>query len=325
MLILNEKDMRLAANLSDIMDAIEESHILFREERCYLPDRYTITDSNKTMLYMPCYANGSIGTKMLAEFPENPGKGLPYLSGLMIMNDMETGAVEAIMNGEVLTALRTGAAGGVAMRHFAHEDSQSVGLVGCGVQGLHQLMYACQVRDIKSIYLFDAFVKDFEGFISKLKKAIHPKEVDIHICKDTTELLEHSDIVITATQAREPLFANDENLLKGKCFVAIGSWQPEMRELPDAIWNLIDNVYTELPFACEESGDLSQPIDAGLLSIERVKYMGDFLREKRKGNVTELGETRFYKSVGMGIFDLMAAQVIINRAKEKNIGKKLEW
>ena len=60
------------------------------------------------MLYMPCYANGSIGTKMLAEFPENPGKGLPYLSGLMIMNDMETGAVEAIMNGEVLTALRTG-------------------------------------------------------------------------------------------------------------------------------------------------------------------------------------------------------------------------
>ena len=57
----------------------------------------------------------------------------------------------------------------------------------------------------------------------------------------------------------------------------------------DAIWNLIDNVYTELPFACEESGDLSQPIDAGLLSIERVKYMGDFLREKRKGNVTELG------------------------------------
>lgn len=325
MLILNEEDMRLAANLSEIMDAIEESHIIFREGKCYLPDRYSVNNSNKTMLYMPCYANGAIGTKMLAEFPENPKKGLPYLSGIMIINNWETGAVEAIVNGEVLTALRTGAAGGVAMRHFAHEDSQSVGLVGCGVQGLHQLMYACEVRDIKSIYLFDAFIKNFEPFIENLKKAISPKKVEIHVCEDTTELLKHSEIVITATQAREPVFVNDAKLLEGKCFVAIGSWQPEMREIPDAIWGLVDNVYTELPFACEESGDLSQPIEAGLLTVDRVKYMGDFLKEKNAGNNIKLGNTRFYKSVGMGVFDLMAAQVIINRAKEKNIGKKIDW
>lgn len=325
MLILNKEDMRLAADLTEIMDAIEKSHIIFRENQCYLPDRYAVNNNNKTMLYMPCYANGAIGTKMLAEFPENPKKGLPYLSGLMILNNGETGATEAVMNGEVLTALRTGAAGGVAMRHFAHEDSHSVGLVGCGVQGLHQLMYACEVRDIKFIYLFDAFVKNLEPFIEKLKKAILPKEVEICVCEDTTELLKHSEIVITATQARAPIFPNDAKLLEGKCFVAIGSWQPEMRELPDAIWSVVDNVYTELPFACEESGDLSQPIEDGLLTTDRVKYMGDFLKEKNAGKAPKLGNTRFYKSVGMGIFDLMAAQVIFNSAKEKNIGKEIDW
>lgn len=325
MLVLNEKDMRLAADYSEIMDSIEKAHILFREDKCYSPDRYLVKDDNKIMMYMPCYANGAIGTKMLAEFPENPKKGLPYLSGLMILNNLETAVTEAVMKGETLTALRTGAVGGVAIRHFAHEDSHSVGLVGCGVQGLHQLIYACEVRDIKSIYLFDSYATKLESFIENLKEAISPKVVEIHICKDTTELLSKSEIVITATQAREPLFPNDAELLEGKCFVCIGSWQPYMREMPDAIWSLVDNVYTELPFACEESGDLSQPLESKILTMDRVKYMGDFLKDKNKGIVPKLGNTRFYKSVGMGVFDLLAAQAILKNAKENKIGTDVPW
>lgn len=325
MLILNKEDMLLAADLAEVMDAIEKAHILFREDKCYLPHRYSVNHDNKTMLYMPCYANGAIGTKMLAEFPENPPKGLPYLSGLMILNDGETGAVEAVMSGEALTALRTGAAGGVAVKHLAHENSRTLGLVGCGVQGLYQSMYACSVRNIESIYLYDAFIKDYKPFIENLEKVLHGKNVNIYICKDTEELLKNSEIVITATQARAPLFPDNPKLLEGKCFVAIGSWQPQMRELPDAIWSLVENVYTELPFACEESGDLSQPIRDGLLTADRVKFMGDFLKEKLNGEIHELGNTRFYKSVGMGIFDLMAAQVIAKSAKEKNIGKNIDW
>lgn len=325
MLILNNKDMYLAADLEEIMDSIERAHILFREEKCFSPDRYSVTHDNKTMLYMPCYADGLIGTKMLAEFPDNPAKGFPYLSGLMIVNQLETGSIEAILNGEVLTALRTGAVGGVAIRHLAHEDSRTVGLVGCGVQGLHQLIYACAVRDIQSIYLYDAFLQDFEPFVSKLKEEISPKEIEISICNSADELLAGSDIVITATQAKEALFANDESLLRGKCFIAIGSWKPDMRELPDAIWNLVDHVYTELPFACEESGDLSQPIRDGLLDSSRVLYMGDFLRDKKSGVQAELGHTRFYKSVGMGVFDLLAAKVIIERARREEIGVDVDW
>jgi ornithine cyclodeaminase/alanine dehydrogenase-like protein (mu-crystallin family) len=225
----------------------------------------------------------------------------------------------------VITALRTGAVGGVAIRHLSRADSRSVGVVGCGVQGLHQLMYACAVRDIGHIYLYDAFLRDFEPFMQKVTEALAPKNVDITVCKSADEVLEESDIVITATQAKEPLFSDDETLLKGKCFVAIGSWKPDMRELPDAIWKLVDHVYTELPFACEESGDLSQPIEDGLLDASRVRYMGDFLKDKQNGVVAELGDTRFYKSVGMGIFDLMAAKVLIERAREESIGSYVEW
>lgn len=323
MLLLNEQEMRAAVTCEDIMEAVEKAFLLFEKGDCKMADRYTASDKGNTMLYMPCFVDGVIGTKMLAEFPGNPAKGYPYLSGLMVLNNAENGQPEAIMNGSVITALRTGAVGGVAMKHFSDPDTHSVGLVGCGVQGVHQLMYACSVRDITHIYLYDVPEKDLKPFISKLKEMIAPKTPEIIICKDTTELLKNSQAVITATQAREPLFPNDPALLEGKCFIGIGSWQPVMREYPEAIWDVVDCVYTELPFACEESGDLSQPLDSGALTMDRVRYMGNYLTRKYAGEEIALGKTRFYKSVGMGIFDAMAAKKIMECAKKKSLGKEI--
>lgn len=186
-----------------------------------------------------------------------------------------------------------------------------------------KLMYACSVRDITHIYLYDVPEKDLKPFISKLKEMIAPKTPEIVICENTTELLKNSQAVITATQAREPLFPNDPALLEGKCFIGIGSWQPVMREYPEAIWDVVDCVYTELPFACEESGDLSQPLDSGALTMDRVRYMGNYLTRKYAGEEIALGKTRFYKSVGMGIFDAMAAKKIMECAKKKSLGKEI--
>lgn len=78
------------------------------------------------MLYMPCFLDSVIGTKMLSEFPDNPSLGIPYLNGLMILNNAKTGLPKAIMNGSALTAMRTGAVGGVALRYLAPEDAASV-------------------------------------------------------------------------------------------------------------------------------------------------------------------------------------------------------
>lgn len=324
MLLLNEKEMRSAVTCEDIMDSIEQAFLLFEKGDCKMADRYTASDKGNTMLYMPCFVDGIIGTKMLAEFPGNPTKGYPYLSGLMVLNNGENGKPEAIMNGSVLTALRTGAVGGVAMKHFSAPDTHAVGLAGCGMQGLHQLMYACSVRDIQNIYLYDAFVKDFAPFIAKLEKMIAPKKPTITVCATAEEMLKNSQAIITATQAREPLFPNDPALLEGKCFIGIGSWQPVMREYPEAMWDVVDCVYTELPFACEESGDLSQPLESGALTPDRVKYMGNYLTRKFAGEEIPLGKTRFYKSVGMGIFDAMAAKKIMEKAKEKSLGQEIE-
>ena len=87
MLLLNEQEMRAAVTCEDIMEAVEKAFLLFEKGDCKMADRYTASDKGNTMLYMPCFVDGVIGTKMLAEFPGNPVKGYPYLSGLMVLNN----------------------------------------------------------------------------------------------------------------------------------------------------------------------------------------------------------------------------------------------
>ena len=325
MIILNEREMWQAVTLEDVMGAIEKAFDMHRRGDYLMPDRFIAQKEKDMMLYMPCFSSEYVGTKMLAEFPENPKKGLPYLSGLMILNDGETGQPKAIMNGSVLTAMRTGAVGGVGAKYLSRTDCKSVGLIGCGVQGLHQIMYVCSVRPIKDVYLYDAFNKNLEGFIERLCNKLNNDEIQIHVCENSDEVVKHSDILVSATQATNPVYSNDPELLKGKCFIAIGSWRPERRELPDAIYSLIKNVYTELPYACEETGDLRIPLETGVLKQEDVKYMEDLIHDVKNGNAHEHNETTFFKSVGMGLFDLCAAQLVYEKALEKGIGQKIEW
>ena len=168
MLVLNESQMWQAVTLDEVLEAVEDAFAIHRSGRYLMPDRSVAEQDGDKLMFMPCFLDSVIGTKMLAEFPKNPEKGLPYLSGLVILNNRENGQVQAILNGGALTAMRTGAVGGVGIRYLAPESAERVGLVGCGVQGFHQLLYACHVRKIREVRLFDAYKQDLSDFIGKL-------------------------------------------------------------------------------------------------------------------------------------------------------------
>lgn len=321
MRIISSEEMKKAVTDKEMIDSIEESFHVFATENFTMPDRLVVSHEEDSMLYMPCLTKDIIGTKMLSLFPKNPSKGKPLINGLMILTNREDGSPMALMDGQLLTAMRTGAVGGHAIRHLAHQNSKSLGLVGCGVQGLYQIKYACAERSIETVYLYDPFKEDLSSFIRDIKHETGHSSINCVVCADSSELVKQSDIIITATSSKEPVLPNDVSLLRGKCIVSIGSWRPDMREVPDAIWQLVETVYTELPYACEETGDLSYPLAKGMLQPDQVCYMADYLKELKKGTKVHLGETRFYKSVGMSLFDLVVAKNIFQRAKEKNIGQ----
>lgn len=323
MLILNAADMLTLVDYNRMMNAVEDAYRIFSRGHYYMPNRSTVVSGRDTLLYMPCFTEKSFGTKFLSLFPDNPAKGIPYITGLMMLNDRVTGQVQALLDGSCLTALRTGAAGGVGIRCFAPADSSRVGVVGMGAQGLYQAVYACMARPVTDVYFFDAFLKDHETFLSKMTNLLGERMPRTHVCRRAEELVEASQIIITATASNQPVLPNDEAMLRGKCFIAIGSYKPEMRELPPAIWSVLDGVYTELPFALKESGDFSQPMDEKLLKQEDVRYIGDLLQDKCSGASPLVHGSYLYKSVGMALVDLCAAEHLYQMALEKGVGQNV--
>lgn len=319
MIFLEKEKIESLIDPNEMMDQIEEAYRIFGENEYFMPPRPVIDHENKTLIYMPCYTKDIIGTKILTIFPENSKLGLPSLDGVVLLNDYTTGAPVALLDGKAVTAWRTGAVGGVGIRHLSRKDCHTVGIIGAGAQGFHQAVYACAARDIKTVYVYNHSGRDLTEFLSDLKKTVKTvckKEVEVVQCKTTEELVANSEIICTTTPATEPVLPNDADLLRGKCIIAIGSYTPEMREIPDAIWDLVKNVYIELPYACEESGDLSQPIAAGRITEENTVLMSDFLKSGADENkIAE--ETTYFKSVGMALFDICVAEKLLEKAKEK--------
>ena len=316
MIFLGKEEIEKLVDPNEIMDQIEEAYRIFGADAYYMPPRPVIEHENKTLIYMPCFTEDIIGTKMLTIFPENAKLGLPSLDGLVILNDRTTGAPLAIMDGQAVTAWRTGAVGGVGIRHLSRKDARTVGIVGAGAQGFHQAVYACAARNIETVYIWNHSDRDLTDFMARLKKTIADPAVEVVQCKTVEELVKASDIICTATPSEEPVLPNDRELLEGKCIIAIGSYTPQMREIPDVIWDLVDNVYIELPSACEESGDLSQPLAEGRLTMDRVVLMDKFLASGAdKDEIAK--KTTYFKSVGMGLFDVCVAQKLLEKAKER--------
>ena len=342
MLILNKTDMRQAVGVAAVMDKVEDAYRVFASGKFNMPERPVVTNGDNTILYMPCFMDSFFGTKYLTLFPGNPQRGLPFIQGLMLLGDADDGKTLAILDGSFITSLRTGAVGGVGIRCFSPDDASSVGIIGAGTQGFYQALFACAARPISDIYLYDTADKDWLSYTKDLLACLADSGVrgqdtgdsscelreadasgsmpDIHICDRVEELVRCSDIVITATPATSPVIPDDPDLMRGKCFIAIGSFKPGMRELPDAVWQLVDHVYTELPFAMEESGDLSQPLSDGLISEEQVRFIGDLLTATPRPIPPPRGATTYFKSVGMGLLDLNVAQLIYENALDMGIG-----
>ncbi|MBQ7007230.1 MAG: ornithine cyclodeaminase family protein, partial [Oscillospiraceae bacterium] len=233
------------------------------------------------------------------------------------------GETKAIMPASFLTALRTGANTGVMLKHLAPEAAATCGIVGAGVQGVFQTAFACKVRDIKTVFVYDPYLKNFDKFCADVLELIDTKP-DFVLCSDVTELMQKSDIILTATTSNTPVYPDDETLFRGKTVVAIGSYKPDCRECPDALLRVCDNIYVDLDFAKEESGELLIPLKNGIITDSDVLQISDVLYDEKLKCHTP-GETIFIKTVGMALFDVVCGNEIYKKAVENGIGTELDF
>ena len=323
MRFLSKADIKKCMSLDDCITAMEKAYRIFYDNSFFMPHRPCIENGQNTLLYMPCFIDECFGTKSLTLFPDNPKNGYPMIEGSVVLNDKDNGQIKAIMPAAFLTALRTGANTGVMLKHLAPQNVSTCGIVGAGVQGVFQTAFACRVRNIKTVYVYDPYIKNFEKFRSDVKELIESSPEFI-LCDNVEQLMKASDIIITATTSNTPVYPDDESLFLGKTVVAIGSYKPDCRECPDALVRIADNIYVDLDFAKEESGELLIPLKNGVITDDKILQISDVLYdEKLKNHIP--GKIIFIKTVGMALFDVVCGNEIYKKAVENNIGTELEF
>lgn len=319
MLLLNQKDIFEAVELEEVVDTIEESMKFYESGNFEMPTRMHLDYDENTLLLMPCFAEDIVGTKLLTLTPDNKNRDMPIIQGCFILNDTKTGEILAIIEGSSLTALRTGAVGAAGIRNMTSEDISSVGVVGAGMQGYHQALFASEIRDLDSIYVFDVDSRKMKNFKEKFTDDENSKVIAL----DSVEELVHlSDVIITATPANDPVLPDDEEMIEGKHFVGIGSYKPDMREFPKAIFSKIDKVIIDTDDAIEETGDIIHPLEKRWIYKDQIYTMGKLLNGEIE---IDLSGTTFFKTVGMALFDLVTAALIYRMAEDTDIGTEIEF
>jgi ornithine cyclodeaminase/alanine dehydrogenase-like protein (mu-crystallin family) len=315
MLVLSSRDLESLLPLPRIVDEVEAALLSYERREAMVPQRLHFDHASKTILYMPAFAGDVYGAKLVSVVPRNRHSDLPVTNGLMVLNDGETGMPLALLDAAKLTALRTGALGAIAIRYLSPERETSIGLIGCGVQGLHQAIFACTVRKISTVYYLHRSDTSARALIEMVRH--HCPGVTVKSCLSVSQLLDSTNLVIAATTSSEPVLPDDDAQLQKKHFIGIGSYKPTMQEFPDAVYRLADQLIIDSEFARHETGDILNPLRKGILRDEDVFTIGKVMTGERKIDVRE---TTVFKSTGMALFDLFVARAMYDQALKDHRG-----
>lgn len=322
-LMLSRSDLEKVLNMKDVMEYVETAFLELQSGTAILPMRATITLAEKHgwMGVMPAYLGrmGSLSTKIVTVFEKNLEKNVPTIMATIILNDSETGSPLAIMDGTLITAMRTGAVCGVATKYLARKDSKIVGIFGAGVQARTQLMAMCVARDIKRAFVHDIVKERAESFASEMSEVLR---IPVEVC-EPRELVIQSDIIVTATTSKIPVF-NGNWVKPGAHLNLIGSFKPDVREVDEIVIKKAKIVVDQKSAALEEAGDIIIPLKAGIISEKDIyAELGELAAGLKPGRTSD-SEITLFKSVGLGIQDCAAAWLAYTRAKEKGVGIEVE-
>jgi ornithine cyclodeaminase len=314
MLILSNTEIANILSLAEIIEAVEDALVAYEKKETFVPKRMHLDHGNNTLLCMPSFAKHYFGTKLVSVVPGNRDRSLPVTNGAMVLNDTETGLPLALLNASKLTALRTGALGAIGVKYLAPRSETTFGLIGCGVQGLHQAIFICAIRKMSKVHFLHRSDESALNLISFIKEH-HPDQL-VEACYSVEELLSKTNIIVAATSSL-PILPNEPELLRGKHFIGIGSYKPSMQEFPDEVYKLAGMLAIDSEFARHETGDIINPLKAGFIKEENVFAIGKIILGER---TVDVNKTTAYKSAGMALFDLFVAQRMYEQALRKNIG-----
>ena len=329
MLILTADDVRKALPMKDTIEVMKRAYASLSDGKADVPlrTRLSVPPQDAVSLFMPAYVQAeggdALAVKVVSLFPQNPERGLAFIQAAVLVLEADTGRPVALLEGSSLTAIRTGAGSGAAIDLLARTDSAVVAVFGAGAQGRTQLEAACSVRKIDKAWVFDPSTKRAEAFAQEMAGG-ETSLKDLCVANDPGQALSEADIVCTATTSSTPVFA-DADVRPGTHISAIGSYTPEMQEVPAETVARALVVVDSRPAALAETGDLLKPMREGLFGEEHIyAELGEIVLGRKDGRQSA-GQITYFKSVGVAVQDAMAAQLALQNARKHKLGTNVKF
>ncbi len=326
MLILSRHDVENLLTMPDAIAALEAGFRQLALGKVTMPQRAAtpIPPYEGLHLSMPAFVEGDPGTlsiKIVTVYGQNPARfGLPMIQGVILLHDARTGQLLAMMDAEHLTAVRTGAASGVATKYLARPEASTLVLFGAGAQAAPQVEAVCAVRPIERVWVITRSGEKDADFCAGLSERIG---ISVQPTRAAQAVLQEADIVCLATNAQEPVLSG-EWLRPGTHLNAVGAYHAKMRELDTTTLTRSRVFVDHHPAAQREAGDLLIPIEAREWHYEQVAgSLGDLLIGQVAGR-THDEEITLFKSVGLAMQDAMTVGLVYSRALEQGVGQTIQ-
>ena len=312
MLILNANEIRALAPMAELIDCLEDA---FRIG--YLVPARQVTEmgggaGNRLFISMPAFdPKGSAAVKLATYFPDNPTRELPTIQAIVIVfSDM--GSPVAILDGTMVTRIRTGAVSALASKYLSRADSSHLVIIGTGALAPFMAQGHCAVRHIGRISVWGRSHERAAETASTIRSLVR-QDIEVSVTKSIERAVTTADIVSCSTASPTPILAG-KWLRPGTFVDLVGSFSPTKREADDEVVRRARIFVDTFKGALVEAGDLLDPLARKVIARKNIEgELADLVSGRVTGRSSH-DEVTLFKSVGTAIADFAAAQLIVAAA-----------
>ncbi|MGY1733272.1 ornithine cyclodeaminase family protein [Geodermatophilus sp. SYSU D01045] len=326
MLVLGADEVTRLLDVDVLIDALAPAMADLSAGRASVPERSgtLVPQVDGRLFGMAAYvpSQGALVTKLVTLFPRNAGTALPTHQAVVVVFDPATGEPVALLDGTVITAVRTGACSALSVRLLARGDASVLALLGTGVQARSHARAVVRVRPVREVRVAGRSLPRSEVLAAELREELG---VEVRAVRTYEEAVRGAAVVCATTQPATPVVRR-EWLDPGTHVTSVG-WSASGREVDDATVaeSLVCVESRRLALASATaagSADLTEPLQHGLIAEDDVVELGEVVAGSRPGR-TSPDQLTLYKSVGVAVQDATAATLVLAAARAAGAGREL--
>lgn len=326
-LLLSKKDVAKALTMRDAIAAVKDGYRAYQKGQVMQPDVVSIEvpSHNGETDVKSCgnLLNETTSVKVASGYYDN-GKvnDLPTMIGMIVLLDASDGSPLCVMDGSLITNIRTGAAGGVSAEYLARKDSRVIAVIGAGGQARMQVYALCEVLpEIEQVRVYSPHGSGLDEYAGDIKRFTGKEVV---ICDTVAEAMENADIAVTATPSKEWLISADL-VRPGMHLIAVGADMAGKNEWDPAVLAKTDKIVCDSRAQCLSRGEIRNGILAGTITEENIyAEIGELVLGEKPGRESE-EEITFFDTTGMGVQDNVTAFLVCEKALTMGLGEVFEF